>query len=90
MTIHCGGTTFDQAMIGRLRDELKHLPLPKEEVCVVKDGIEGSIPTSAGCHLEQENESLEKFLEVVNIIESTSHLDILEEGHSKDGKDEHD
>ena len=39
MTIHYGGTTFDQAMIGRLRDELKHLPLPKGEVCVAKDGI---------------------------------------------------
>ena len=39
MTIHCGGTTFDQAMIGRLRDELKHLPLPKGEVCVAKDEI---------------------------------------------------
>ena len=39
MKIYCGGTTFDQAMIGRLRDELKHLPLPKREVCVAKDGI---------------------------------------------------
>ena len=39
MKIHCGGTTSDQVMIGRLRDELKHLPLPKGEVCVTKDGI---------------------------------------------------
>ena len=39
MTIHCGGSTFDQAMIGHLRDGLKHLPLPKGEVCVAKDGI---------------------------------------------------
>ena len=39
MTIHCDRTTFDQAMIGSLRDELKHLPLPKGEVCVAKDGI---------------------------------------------------
>ena len=39
MTIYCGRTTFDQVMIGRLRDELKHLPLPKGEVCVAKDGI---------------------------------------------------
>ena len=37
--IHCGGSTFDQAMIGRLRDELKHLSLPEGEVCVAKDGI---------------------------------------------------
>ena len=39
MTIHCGGSTFNQAMIGRLRDELNYLPLPKGEVCVAKDGI---------------------------------------------------
>ena len=26
-------------MIGRLRDELNHLPLPKGDVCVAKDGI---------------------------------------------------
>ena len=39
MTINCGGSTFDQSMIGRLRDELKHLPLPKGEVCIAKDGI---------------------------------------------------
>ena len=39
MTIHCGGSTFNQAMIGRLREELNHLPLPKGEVCIVKDGI---------------------------------------------------
>ena len=37
--IHCGGTTFDQAMMGRLREELDHLPLPKGEVCIAKDGI---------------------------------------------------
>ena len=37
--IHCGGSTFNQAMMGRLRDELRHLPLPKGEVCVVKDII---------------------------------------------------
>ena len=39
MTIYCGGTTFDQAMIGHLRDKLKYLPLPKGEVCVAKDRI---------------------------------------------------
>ena len=39
MTIHCGGSTFDQAMIGRLHDELKHLLLPNGELCVAKDGI---------------------------------------------------
>ena len=39
MTIHCGISTFDQAMIWRLCGELKHLPFPKREVCVAKDGI---------------------------------------------------
>ena len=39
MTIHCGGSTFNQVMMGRLRDELKHLPLPEGEVCVSKDGF---------------------------------------------------
>ena len=39
ITIHCGGTIFDQTMIGWLRDKLKHLPLSKREVCVAKDGI---------------------------------------------------
>ena len=39
MKIHCGGTAFNQVMIGRLRDELKHLPLPKGDVCIAKDGI---------------------------------------------------
>ena len=39
MTIHLGEMTFDQAMIGRLRNELKHLHMPKGEVCVAKDGI---------------------------------------------------
>ena len=33
MTIHCGGSTFDQTMIECLRDDLNHLPLPKGEVC---------------------------------------------------------
>ena len=39
MKIHCGGSTFDQAMMWRLREELNHLPLPKGEVCIAKDGI---------------------------------------------------
>ena len=37
--IHCGGSTFNQAMVGRLHEELKHLPLPKGDVCIAKDGI---------------------------------------------------
>ena len=39
MKIHYGGTTFDQALIGHLRNELKHIPLPKGDVCIAKDGI---------------------------------------------------
>ena len=39
MKIHCGGSTFDQEMVGRLCEELDHLPLPKGEVCIAKDGI---------------------------------------------------
>ena len=39
MRIHCGGSTFDQEMMGRLREELNHLPLPKGEVCIAKDAI---------------------------------------------------
>ena len=39
MTIHCGGSAFDQVMIGRLPGELNHLPLPKVEAYVAKDGI---------------------------------------------------
>ena len=39
MKIHYGGTTFDQAMIGCLRNELKQFPLPNKEVCIAKDGV---------------------------------------------------
>ena len=37
MTIHCGGSTFNQAMEEHLRNELNHLSSPKREVCVAKD-----------------------------------------------------
>ena len=46
--------------------------------------------TCAGRHLEEEDERLEESLEVVNIIEPASDLDVLEEAHPKDGEDEHD
>ena len=39
MKVHCGETTFDQVMIGRIRDKLKHFPLPKGNVCIAKDSI---------------------------------------------------
>ena len=46
--------------------------------------------TCAGRHLEEEDERLEESLEVVNIIEPASDLDVLEEAHPEDGEDEHD
>ena len=46
--------------------------------------------TCAGRHLEEEDERLEESLEVVNIIEAPSYLDVLEEAHPEDGEDEHD
>ena len=39
MTIHCGGSTFDHTMIGRINNELKHLPPPRRRICIAKDGI---------------------------------------------------
>ena len=48
------------------------------------------IKTCAGRHLEEEDERLEESLEVVNIIEPASDLDVLEEAHPEDGEDEHD
>ena len=59
-------------------------------VRVVKYGRQGFGPTSAGCHLEKQDEGLEESLEVVDIVESRSDLDILEEADAEDGKDEHD
>ena len=37
--IHCGGSTFDHAMVGHIRNELKHLPLLRGKICIAKDGI---------------------------------------------------
>ena len=36
MRIHCGGTTFNQEMAGRIRNELKHLPLLRKRICIAK------------------------------------------------------
>ena len=59
-------------------------------VAVVEDGVQCSVPACSGGHLEQEDERLEKRLEIVDIIEAGSDLDILEKTHSEDGQDEHD
>ena len=59
-------------------------------VAVIEDGVQSSVPASRGGHLEQEDERLEERLEVVNIIEAGSDLDIFEKTHSEDGQDEHD
>ena len=56
----------------------------------VKDGRQRSIPSSRCGHLEEEDERLEESLEVVNIIEPASDLDVLEEAHTEDSEDEHD
>ena len=37
--IHCGGSTFDYAMVGHICNKLKHLPLPKGKICIAKDRI---------------------------------------------------
>jgi hypothetical protein len=40
--------------------------------------------------LEQQDERLEEGLEVVDVVEAAADLDVLEEGHAEDGKNEHD
>ena len=37
--IHCSGSTFDQAMVGQICNELKNLPFPRGGICIAKDGI---------------------------------------------------
>ena len=59
-------------------------------VAVIEDGVQSSVPASRGGHLKQEDERLKERLEVVNIIEAGSDLDIFEKTHSEDGQDEHD
>ena len=39
MTIHCGGSTFNQCHAGMIRKELAHLPLPRKKICIANDGI---------------------------------------------------
>ena len=38
-TIHCGGRSFKLGTVGKLRKELQHLPLPKEDICLYTDGV---------------------------------------------------
>ena len=45
MKIHCGGSTFDQCMAGRIRKELQPLPLPRKKICIATDGIANLIST---------------------------------------------
>ena len=37
--IHCVGSTFDHAMVGRICNELKHLPFPRGKIYIAKDVI---------------------------------------------------
>ena len=46
--------------------------------------------TCTSGHLKEENEGLEEGLEVVDVVEASSDLNISEQRHSKDGEDEHD
>ena len=46
--------------------------------------------TCACGHLEEEDERLEESLKIVNIIETASNLNVLEEAHAEDSEDEHD
>ena len=38
-TVHCGGKSFQHGTMGQVRDDLRHLPLPKGEVCLFRDGV---------------------------------------------------
>ena len=38
--IHCGGSTFNRAMVGWIYIKLKHLPLPRGRICIAKDKID--------------------------------------------------
>ena len=40
--------------------------------------------------MKQQSESLSESLKVVHVVESRDDLDVLEEGHAKDGEDKHD
>jgi hypothetical protein len=40
--------------------------------------------------LEQKNECFEESLEIVNIVEASAYLNVLEEAHPEDSKNEHD
>ena len=37
--IHCGASTLDHAMVGKICNKLKHLPLPIVQICIAKNGI---------------------------------------------------
>ena len=73
MTIHCGESLFNQAMIGCLRDELKHLPLPKGELCVAKDGIANLLfmrkLVKEGYHVQMDSD----VENVINFLTKTDH-----------------
>lgn len=43
-----------------------------------------------GAYLKQQNHTLSKRFEIVNIIDTTLFLDVHEEGHTEYGKDKHD
>jgi hypothetical protein len=44
----------------------------------------------SGSGFLQQDERLEEGLEIVDVVEAAADLDVLEEGHTEDGKNEHD
>ena len=100
-------------MIIQIPTCLTNLRVWQFTIRVVKDSIQGAIPSRACGHLEQQYKGLEiiiisllhtielhwrvdgsilylkKCFEIMNIVEPSSDLDILEETHPEDSKDEH-
>jgi len=59
-------------------------------VLLIDDAIQHAVPASGGGHLEKQDHRLAERLEVVDVVQAALVLDVHEEGHAEDGKDEHD
>jgi hypothetical protein len=46
-TVHCGGQSSKHGTMGRLKNELQHLPLLKEEICLYTDGVANLLSMSS-------------------------------------------
>ena len=56
---------------------------------VIENSIERSVPSSRGGHLKKEDKCFEERFEVMDVIETNSDLDMLEQTHAEYGEDEH-